>query len=247
VLAEAEDLSTRGFYDRSRALIEKALALSREVRDGEGEAMALLWRGRLEAEQGAWSKARADLDASASVFAIYDHPEGRARAIEELADLERDLGKFDLAATLYDSAEPFVDVTFCRAMLKLMQGDMESAERGFESSGETVYAGAVAFARGDAALAEKRWSSHPNSPELGLWRGYAALASGHTEDAHRLFGESAAAFRSLKHQPGLLAATEIDLDGANNENAENAESVLQTLFRAEPRTKRSEERRQRLP
>ena len=186
----------------------------------------------------------ADLEASASVFAIYDHPEGRARAAEELADLERDLGNFDIAATLYDDADPFVDATSCRAMLALMQGDLESAERGFESSGETVYAGAVAFARGDTALAEKRWSSHPNSPELGLWRGYAALASGDTEEAeaeaeaHRLFGESAAAFRSLKHEPGLLAATEIDVP---------EESVLQTLFRAEPRTARSEERRKRLP
>jgi len=241
VLAEAKDLLARGHYDRSRALMEQALALSRDAKDGEGEAMALLWRGRLEAEQGEWSKARADLDASASVFAIYDHPDGRAGAIEELADLERDLGNFDLAATFYDSAEPFVDVTFCRAMLALMQGDMESAERGFERSGETLYAGAVAFARGDAALAERRWSSHPNSSELGLWRGYAALASGHTEDAHRLFGESAAAFRFRKHEPGLLAATEIDLESANDE------SVLQALFRAEPRTKRSEERRQRLP
>ena len=241
VLAEAEDLSTRGHYDRARAFIEKALALSRDAIDGEGEAMALLGRGRLEAEQGEWSKARADLDSSASVFAIYDHPEGRAGAIEELADLERDLGNFELAATLYDDADPFVDVTFCRALLALMQGDMKSAERGFESSGEMAYAGAVAFARGDAALAEKRWSSHPNSPELGLWRGYAALASGHTEEAHRLFGESATAFRALKHEPGLRAATEIDLDSANEE------SVLQTLFRAEPRTQRSEERRKRLP
>ena len=244
VLAEANDLLARGHYDRSRAFIEKALALSRDAKDGEGEAMALLWRGRLEAEQGAWSKARADLDASASVFAIYDHPEGRARAIEELADLERDVGNFDIAATLYDAADPFVDATSCRAMLALMQGDVESAERGFESSGETVYAGAVAFARGDTALAEKRWSSHPNSPELALWRGYAALASGDTKEAeaeaeaHRLFGESAAWFRSLKHEPGLLAATEIDVP---------EESVLQTLFRAEPRTKRSEERRKRLP
>ncbi len=244
VLAEAKDLLARGHYDRSRAFIENALALSRDAKDGEGEAMALLWRGRLEAEQGAWSKARADLDASASVFAIYDHPEGRARAAEELADLERDLGNFDIAATLYDAADPFVDATSCRAMLALMQGDLESAERGFESSGEAVYAGAVAFARGDTALAEKRWSSHPNSPELGLWRGYAALASGDTEEAeaeteaHRLFPESAAAFRSLKHEPGLLAATEIDVP---------EESVLQTLFRAEPRTARSEERRKRLP
>ena len=80
VLAEAKDLLARGHYDRSRAFIENALALSRDAKDGEGEAMALLWRGRLEAEQGAWSKARADLDASASVFAIYDHPEGRARS-----------------------------------------------------------------------------------------------------------------------------------------------------------------------
>lgn len=239
-LAEASDLLERGHFGRSRRFIEKALALSRDAEDGEGEATALLWRGRLEAEQGAWSKARADLDASASVFAIYDRPEGRAKAIEELADLERDLGNFDLAVTLYDTAEPFVDPTSCRAMLALMQGDLESAERGFESSGETLYAGAVAFARGDIELAYERWSSRPSSPELALWRGYAALASGDTQEAEarRFFDESAAAFRSLQHEPGLLAATEVDVP---------EESVLQTLFRAEPRTARSEERRKRLP
>ncbi|GMR22775.1 MAG: hypothetical protein BMS9Abin37_1148 [Acidobacteriota bacterium] len=244
LLAEARDLLERGHFDRSRTFIEKALALSRDAKDGEGEAMALLGRGRLEAEQGAWSKARADLEASASVFAIYDHPEGRAKATIELADLERDLGNFDLAATLYDTAEPLIDATSGRAMLALMQGDLESAERGFESSGETVYAGAIAFASGDTELAQKRWSSHPSSPELALWRGYAILASGDTGeaeaagDAQRFFAESAAAFRTSKHEPGLLAATEVDVP---------EESVLQTLFRAEPRTKRSEERRSRLP
>ena len=69
------------------------------------------------------------------------------------------------------------------------------------------------------------------------WRSFGGGGSKRTE-AHRLFAERAAAFRSLKHEPGLLAATEIDVP---------EESVLQTLFRAEPRTARSEERRKRLP
>jgi hypothetical protein len=78
------------------------------------------------------------------------------------------------------------------------------------------------------------------APELALWRGYAARASGDTDtgDAERFFAEGAAGFRSLKHEPGLLAATETDVP---------EESLLQTLFRAEPRTARSEERRKRLP
>jgi serine/threonine protein kinase len=81
LLAEASDLLERGHFDHSRTFTEKALALSRDAKDGEGEATALLELGRLEAERGAWSKARADLEASASVFAIYDHAEGRATAI----------------------------------------------------------------------------------------------------------------------------------------------------------------------
>lgn len=238
-LTEARVFLERGHYNRSRELIENALTLSRNAKDGAGEATALLWRGRLEAEQGSWSKARADLEASASVFAIYEVPAGRAEATLALADLERDLGNFDVASTLYDASDPIVDTTFGRALLALMQDDLESAERGFESANELFYAGAVAFARGDRDEAEARWSQCPDSPELLLWRGYAALITGESDDAQRLFDESADAYRALEHEPGLRSAS------GNIEN--QGESQIQTLFRAEPRTPRSEERRKRLP
>ncbi len=217
VLEEAQELLERGELERCAKLVDQALAAARDARDGHGEATALLWRGQLEAERGAWSKARADLEASASVYAIYDSPQGEASAVAALADLERDLGRFQIAATLYDRADPTVDTTFGRALMKLMQGDVRAAEQGFEASSAWAYVGAVALARGDVQGAEKAWSRARPSSELERFRGFAAHAG------------SAPAGPSEKSEDGDVA------------------SVLQEMFRTEPATPRSEERRLRLP
>ena len=229
-LGRARELFERGRLTEAAGAVEEALAISRDAGDGRGEAEALLLRGLLAAEEGHWSQARADLESAGDVFEIYGVPEGQARALGRRADLERDLGRFELARSLYDRAEDAADVRKGRAFLALMTGDLEAAERGFLTAGEYAYAGAVAVARGNAEQADAFFDK---APESLLWRAYAARALGREDDARKLFDEAAKQFPERE-----------GLDGASGHADE---SLLQTLFRAEPPTPRNEERRRRLP
>lgn len=228
VLAKGRERFENADFAAAEALVEEALELSRDAKDGEGEALALLWRGRVNAERGAWSEARADLDASASVYRIYGFPRGEAVALAALADLERDLGRFDVASSLYDRASAAVDTRFGRAMMALMQGDLEGSEKGFEAAGAWAEAGAVALARGDSAAAEKAWAKARPSPELDRFRGYAAFLAGDHEEAERWLD-------------GELEEPRNAADG------DDGPGLLQLMFRAESSTPRSEERQRRLP
>ena len=241
-LREGRGLMERGHFDEAAAAFARALSSSRDAKNGRGEAEALLWRGLLSAERGDWSRARADLESAGSVFEIYDVPGGKARALARQADLERDLGNYDVASSLYDAAGTHVDTRAGRAFLALMTGDLEAAERGFLSAGEGNYAGAVDVALGRPEQAEEHWGRTPDSE---LWRGYAARALSHEAEARRLFELAAARFRTQDHATGLAASLE-GLEGLE-EPGESGESVLQFLFRAEPRTPRNESRRKRLP
>lgn len=247
-----EELS-RSRWDEAGRRIEGSLALSREGSDGAGEAEALLLRGILRAETGEWSKARADLDSSASVFEIYGVPHGRERALLERANLERDLGAFERAEALYaDLSGP--DAALGKALLSLMRDDVASAERGLravlesESSGEfrakaALYLGILRWACGDAKDAERLWSEASeelDSHEVDLFRGYAALGSGRVDEARSLFEASARHFEERGRGSSFTSAQE-GLAGRT------AEGPLRTIFLAEPRTKRTDERRERLP
>jgi len=227
-LAKARERFESADFVAAEELVEEALELSRNARDGDGEALALLWRGRAHAERGAWSEARADLDAAASVYRIYGFPRGEAAAVAALADLERDLGRFDVASSLYDRASAAVDTRFDRAVMALMQGDLDGAEKGFEGAGAWAQAGAVALARGDTAAAEKAWSKAAPSPELDRFRGYAAFIAGDHEEAERLLD-------------GDLEEPRSAVDG------DEGPGLLRLMFRTEPSTPRSEERQRRLP
>jgi tetratricopeptide (TPR) repeat protein len=197
-LEEARDDFSRARWEEAARRIEESLALSREGRDGAGEAEALLLRGALRAETGEWSAARADLDSAASVFEIYGVPEGRARALLERASLERDLGVFDRAEALY-AQEKGPQAVLGKALLDLMRNDAASAERGLRAVYENEGAG---DARTRAAL----------------YLGILASARGETEEAERWWNEARAG----------LGARDVD------------------LFLGTPRTRRSDERRERL-
>ena len=242
-LDRGRDLLTRAHFDEARSELERSLSLAREANDGKAEATGLLWRGLLLAERGEWSSARADLDSAASVFEIYDVPDGKALALLAQADLERDLGRYEHAASLYEKAAPSVDTTLGSALMALLEGDMERAEQGFVRAEAYDYAGAAAYVRGDPDKATEYWSRREDT---GLWRGFAALAEGDVDDARALFEESAARYRAADHRSGIAAATE-GLEACSSAPDARDESILQTLFRAEPRTPRAAERRRRLP
>jgi len=169
-LSEARGDLDRANWDEAARRIEDGLALSRDGMDGAGEAEALLLRGILRAETGQWSKARADLDSAASVFAIYGVPEGNARALLERANLERDLGAFERAEILYEGLKG-PDAAVEKALLDLMRGDAASAESGLRALYES---GSVDETRAKAAL----------------YLGIVEHAGGRTEDAERLWNEA---------------------------------------------------------
>jgi hypothetical protein len=141
-----------------------------------------------------------------------------------------------------------------KALLDLMQDDLTSAESGFRAvyeSGGTdeararaaLYLGILAFARGEAEDAERLWNEAREgcgSHEVDLFRGYAALASGKVEESRTSFEASARHFEELGRPSALTSARE-GLAGRT------AEGPLRTIFLGEPRTKRSDERRDRLP
>jgi tetratricopeptide (TPR) repeat protein len=252
-LSDAREEMARDSWDEAHRSIEESLALSREARNGAGEAGALLLRGLLRAETGEWSEARADLESAASVFEIYGVREGRSKALLERASLERDLGSFDRARALYDSAGG-PEAVLGSALLDLMREDYEGAERGlrllYESGEEeevrsrgALYLGILAFARGDADEAEKLWIEARDgcdSHEIDLFRRYAALAAGRVEESRTLFESSARHFERIGRPSALTSARE-GLAGRTDEGP------LRTIFLGEPRTKRSDERRERLP
>jgi tetratricopeptide (TPR) repeat protein len=242
-----------GRWEEAGRAIEEGLALSREGADGAGEAEALLLRGTLRADTGEWSMARADLDSAASVFEIYGVAEGSRRALLERANLERDLGAYERAEALYARLNG-PDVALGKALSDLMQGDWASAESGFRAvldekgaqdarARAALYLGILAYGRGETEDAERFWSEAREgleAHEIDLIRGYAALASGKSEESRALFREAADSFGKLGREPALLSARE-GLAGRT------AEGTLRTIFLGEARTKRSEERRNRLP
>jgi tetratricopeptide (TPR) repeat protein len=257
-LEEGRESMVRGRWDEAAAGFEESLRLSRDARDGRGEATALLFRGMLAAETGDWSKARADLESASSVYQIYEDESGRARALLEGAHLERDLGAFDRAESLYDQAAGAKgledEVASGRATLALLRGDVASAEARFraivqgavarpERARAAISLGAIAWARGDGKGAETWWSRArdlTDPHEVDLYQGFASLADGKVEDANALFQGSASYFRSQQRGPALETALE-GLSGTT------AEGRLATVFLGEPRTKRSEARRKLLP
>ncbi|HEY7698958.1 MAG TPA: hypothetical protein VIE88_11115, partial [Vicinamibacteria bacterium] len=252
-LSDARKELSQARWEEAARRIEESLTLSREAGDGKGEAEAILLRGTLRAETGEWSQARADLDSAVSVFEIYGAAEGRGKALLERASLERDLGSFDRARALYDSVEG-PDAVLGEALLDLMQEDYEGAERGFRflhdastdqgaRSRGALYLGILSFARGDTEEAEKLWieaSEGCDSHEIDLFRGYAALASGKVEESRAIFEAALRYFEEIG-RPTAAASAREGLEGRK------AEGPLRTLFLGEPRTKRSDERRERLP
>jgi tetratricopeptide (TPR) repeat protein len=250
-LEEAREDHARGRYDDALRGIEEAISLAREGGDGASEAEALLIRGLVRADRGEWSVARADLDASASVFGIYGSAEGKERATLELAHLERDLGAFDRAEAHYQELTG-PDAALGKALLEFFRGDLESAERALESvrggRGEAraraaLYLGILVFSRGDRENAERLWSEAAggmDAREVDLFRGYAALASGRVEESKTLFDASLEYFEERGRAGSVLSARE-GLEGRTDG------SPLRTVFLGEPRTKRTDERRKRLP
>jgi tetratricopeptide (TPR) repeat protein len=252
-LEDARAELTRGRFGEALQRIEDGIGLAREGGDGIREAEALLTRGLVRAEMGEWTPARADLDASASVYQIYGSEEGKARATLELAHLERDLGAFGRAEARYQEV-PGEDAALGKAMLELLQGDLASAERGLESVRDSqsagvaraqaaLYLGILAFTRGDSEEAERSWSeaaSGMDSHEIDLFRGYAALASGKAEESRRIFDACLRYFEEHGPEGAVLSARE-GLEGRTDEGP------LRTVFLGEPRSKRSEARRELLP
>jgi tetratricopeptide (TPR) repeat protein len=258
-LDEGRAAFDRGRWEEASAAFDESQMLSRDARDGRGEATALLWRGKLAAETGDWSSARADMESASSVYEIYEVDSGRAQALVELAHLERDLGAFDRAESLYRQVEATSgledDVSSGRAVLALFRGDVRSAEAGFQAlvaragaresirAQAAIYLGALASARGDSARAATWWSRAgelADPHEIDLYQGFAALADGRTEEARKSFEDAASYFRDRDREPAIAAALE-GLQGTT------AESRLATVFLGEPRTKRSEARRKLLP
>jgi tetratricopeptide (TPR) repeat protein len=252
-LEEAREEIDRGRWEEAERQIEESLVLSRDGNDGAREAEALLLRGILRAETGEWSKARADLESAASVFEIYREPNGKAKALLERANLERDLGSFDRAEAFYQELHGS-DAVLERALLDVMESDFASAERRFQSITDgtasvqsraraALYRGILAYARGEHEAAELLWSEASEglgSPEVDLYRGFAALGSGRLEESKVIFEASLHHFEGLGESGAVESARE-GLEGRTDEGP------LRTVFLGEPRTKRSIERRGRLP
>jgi tetratricopeptide (TPR) repeat protein len=252
-LEEAREAHARGRFEEALRRIEDGMGLAREGGDGAREAEALLTRGLVRAEMGQWSSARADLEASASVYEIYGSEEGNARATLELAHLERDLGAFDRAEAFYHELTG-PEAALGQALLDLLQGDLDSAERGLQSVRESpnagevraraaLYLGILAFSRGESEDAERLWSeaaSGMDAHEVDLFRGYAALASGRVEESKRIFDASFRYFEEHGPASAALSARE-GLEGRTDEDP------LRTMLLGEARSKRSEARRERLP
>lgn len=252
-LEEAREEIDRGRWEEAALRIEESLVLSREGNDGAREAEALLLRGILRAETGEWSMSRADLESAASVFEIYGVPDGKARAFLERANLERDLGSFDQAEAFYQESDR-PEAALERALLDLMRSDFASAERRLQSISESaaplehraraaLYRGILAYSRGEHEEADRLWneaSEGLGSPAVDLYRGFAALASGRVEESKVLFEASLHHFERVGDSSSVQSARE-GLEGRTGE------SPLRTVFLGEARTKRSIERRERLP
>ena len=189
----------RGRLDEAMRSVEEGIPLAREGGDGLQEAEALLIRGLVRGELGEWSVARADLESSASVFEIYGSADGKARALLELANLERDLGALDRAEAFYRELAG-TDAALDMALLDLMRNDSASAERRLQPI------------HGNANPVEQR-------ARASLYLGMVAASRGDREEAERLWHEA---------RQGL-SSHEVD------------------RFLGEPATKRSSERRARLP
>ncbi len=166
-LEEAREEMVRGRLDEAMRKVEEGIPLAREGGDGRKEAEALLIRGLIRGELGEWSVARADLESSASVFKILGSADGKARALLELANLERDLGPFDRAEVFYRELAG-TDAVLDMALLDLMRNDSSSAERRLQpihgqsnpveqKARASLYLGIVAASRGDRVEAERLW------------------------------------------------------------------------------------------
>ncbi len=252
-LEEAREEIDRGRLEEAARKVDESLVLSRDGNDGASEAEALLLRGILRAETGEWSMARADLESAASVFEIYRVPEGKAKALLERANLERDLGSYDRAEAIYQELHG-PEAVLERALLDLMESDFSSAERRFQSITESaasiepraraaLYRGILAYARGEHETAERLWSEASEglgSPEVDLYRGFAALGSGRTEESKAIFEASLDHFEQVGDSSSALSARE-GLEGRTEEGP------LRTVFLGEPRTKRNDARRERFP
>jgi len=241
-LEQARDLLERGHFEEADHAVERALSLSRGAKDGKGEAAALLVRGSIAAERGEWSRARADMEAAAAIFDIYDAPMGEAQSFSARAALERDLGEVELAVSLYDRSDGVIDNTLGRAFLALVMQDLSSAEYAFVEAEAWNYAGALAQARGVHDLAEAHWKK---SADSRLWRAYSLLAAGKLDRARAIFDDAAREYRALDHRLKLRAAVE-GLEMCEAPERER-ESSVRWLFRAEARSVRNEARRARLP
>jgi tetratricopeptide (TPR) repeat protein len=235
-----------GRFAEAREAFSEGLRLSREAANGRAEASALLWLGRLAAETGEWSEARSHLESSAGVFEIYGDDLGAAEALGERAGLERDLGAFESAGALYDAAErKGLDVSVGRSLLALMKEDVSAAEAGLRAAAERedeeaiLYLAAIELSRGREEEAQRLWAG-ASPEEAALFRGYAALALGRVAESRPLFEKAAAFYREREDRARLAAA----LDGLSGRTDEG---TLRTIFLAERRTVRSDERRKRLP
>jgi tetratricopeptide (TPR) repeat protein len=245
-LASGEESFDLGHWENAFEAFAEALRLSREAENGGSEARALLWLGKLAAETGDWSKARADLESSAAVFEIYGDARGAAEALGERADLERDLGAFENASALYRAAkEKGLDASLGRSLLALMQEDLSGAEAGLRaavangSERAMLYLGSVELARGRVEEAERLWA-HASPREVALFKGYAALACGRVQESKTTFEEAEASYRERDDRARLASA----LDGLSGRTDEG---TLRTILLAERRTARNDERRKRLP
>jgi tetratricopeptide (TPR) repeat protein len=245
-LAAGASLFEHGRFEEAGEAFAEGLRLSREAANGKAEATALLWLGRLAAETGDWSEARSHLESSAGVFEIYADVLGAAEALGERADLERDLGAFESAAALYDVAEKKgLDVSVGRSLLALMQEDVSTAEAGLRAAAERedeealLYLASIELALGREEQAQRLWAG-ASPEEAALFRGYAALALGRVAESKDRFEEAAALCRDSDDRARLASALE-GLTGRTDEG------TLRTIFLAERRTARSDERRRRLP
>ncbi len=254
-LEEGRDFLTLGHWDASRESIDRALSSFQEARDGAGEAEALLLRGLLAAERGDWSKARADLEASASVFEIYDLPEGTRRAVLEQARLARDLGRVDESEALFAGVE--AEASLEVGLHEWMKGRTNVAKQLLARSGRqgAGFLGAIFHVEGDVERAERLWSDD----DLLLWRGYGLVLRGELDEARAIFEASARKSRSRESWPDLASALDgLHLASVDKETTPELAAVyrrlgiplidtqpegLDALLLAEPRSARSESRR----
>ena len=254
-LEEGRDFLRLGHWDESRESIERALSSFQEARDGAGEAEALLLRGLLAAERGDWSKARADLEASASVFEIYDLPEGARRAVLEQARLARDLGRVEESEALFAGVEAKASLDV--GLHEWMKGRTKVAKQLLARSGRegAGFLGAICYVEGDVEQAEQLWSEG----DFFLWRGYGLALRGELDEARTVFEASARKSRSRQSWPDLASALDgLRLASTDNETTpelaavyrrlgipliDNLPEGLDALLLAEPRSARSESRR----